>query len=142
MKKIFLFMILMSFPYWFVIAKAELPYLVPTCPNTNTLAETSINNKDELLIKLNELIRVAYPDEKFNEWNVLEVKPLSKVSRSKYDKAYYRMAKKLCNKEVADNSWLVEFEIPELLPSASAATRVMFVAKDRETGWFVWYTYR
>lgn len=136
LKKIIAFFIL-YFLFWFGSAKADLPYLVPNCPNTNTFAETSINNKNELLMKLNEIVPIAYPDKMYKEWNVLEIEPLIN-----YDKEYYKMVKKLCNKEVAENSWLVELEFPKFLPSASASTGIMFVVKDKEKGWYVWYTYR
>ena len=141
LKKIIAFFIL-YFLFWFGSAKADLPYLVPNCPNTNTFAETSINNKSELLMKLNEIVPIAYPDKMYKEWNVLEIEPLHKAKGINYYKEYYKMVKKLCNKEVAENSWLVELEFPEFLPSASASTGIMFVVKDKEKGWNVWYTYR
>ena len=55
LKKIIVFLIL-YFLFWFGSAKADLPYLVPKCPNSKTFAETSINNKNELLMKLSELV--------------------------------------------------------------------------------------
>ena len=142
MKKTSVFIVLICFLFVFVSVKADLPYLEPKCPNTKTLVNTSIANKDELLLKLNKLIRNAYPDEMYKEWNVLEIEPLYKAEGINYDKEYYKMVKKLCNKEVAENSWLVELEFPRFLPSASASTGIMFVVKDKERGWYAWYTCR
>ena len=141
LKKIIALFILLFF-WGFVNAKADLPYLVPNCPNTKSIAETSINNKNELLMKLNEIVPIAYPDKMYKEWNVLEIEPLHKAKGINYDKEYYKMVKKLCNKEVAENPRLVELEFPEFLPSASASTGIMFVVKDKEKGRYVWYTYR
>lgn len=142
MKKIITFFMFPYFLFWFSSAKADLPYLVPKCPNTKTFAETSLNNKNELLMKLNEIVPIAYPDKMYQEWNVLEIDPLYKAQGINYDKVYYQMVEKLCNKDVAENSWLVELEFPKFLPSASASTGIMFLVKDKEKGWYVWYTYR
>lgn len=141
MKKISILIVLICFLFVFVSVKADLPYLEPKCPNTKTLVNTSITNKDELVQQLNKLIRDAYPDEMYKEWNVMEIEPLHEAPED-YDEIYFEMVKKLCNKEVAKNSWLVELEFPRLLPSASASTGIMFIVKDKERGWYVWYTYR
>lgn len=93
-------------------------------------------------MQLNELVPLAYPDKMYKEWKVSEMVPLYKAEGINYDKVYYKIVEKLCNKEVADHSWLVELEFPNFLPSASASTGIMFVVKDNEKGWYVWYTYR
>lgn len=141
MKKFSVFIVLISFTFVFLSVKADLPYSEPICPNTKTVVKTSSANKDELLLKLNKLIRNAYPDEMYKEWNVMEIKPLHEATED-YDEVYFEMVKKLCNEEVAKNSWLIELEFPRLLPSASASTGIMFLMKDKDRGWYVWYTYK
>ncbi|QUW20270.1 hypothetical protein JSQ81_10295 [Sporosarcina sp. Marseille-Q4063] len=146
MKKTLFFMCVLFFIISFSLyPKAEstdFPYLKPVCPVSDELIKTNDNDKDELLQKLNKLIPDAYPDDIYSEWIVKEAKPLRSLIGVPYEEAYYGMANKLCNKKTANYSWLIKVEFPKLLPSASAASGVMFVIKDKDNGWHVWYTYR
>ncbi|MCM3598152.1 hypothetical protein M4D55_20530 [Metabacillus idriensis] len=142
MKKTLLFMIILLCVIPLNInAETDLPYLKPKCPDTETLVKSTDSNKEELLNKLNELIPVAYPFDIYNEWIIKEALPLRSLIGVPYDDAYYKMAQKLCNKKVADYSWLVKVQFPKLLPSTSASG-VMFIVNTKDKGWYVWYTYR
>lgn len=122
-------------------AETDLPYIKPKCPATEMLAKSKDDNKEAILQKLNELIPDAYPYNVYNEWIIKEALPLRSLIGVPFDDAYYRMAQKLCNKKVADYSWLVKVQFPKLLPSTSASG-VMFIVKTKDKGWHVWYTYR
>jgi hypothetical protein len=77
--------------------------------------------------------------EKYSEWEVA-LAPFTKVSG--FDKHYYEMAKNLCGEEIAKHSWLVKLHFPKWEPLASPANGIIYVAKNKEKGWFVWYRYR
>ncbi|AOV07776.1 hypothetical protein BI350_09685 [Sporosarcina ureilytica] len=144
MKKIILFKCIL-FCIMNLNIKAEstdLPYLKPRCPTTDALIQTTSKDKAELSRKLNELIPDAYPYDIYSEWEVQEAIPLRSLIGVPYDEAYFKMAQRLCNNRVADNSWLIKVQFPKLLSSASASSGIMFVIKDKHNGWYVWYTYR
>ncbi|MDS9471151.1 hypothetical protein [Sporosarcina pasteurii] len=144
MKKIILFKCILFCIMYFNIKdeSTDLPYLEPRCPATDALIQTTSKDKAELLRKLNELVQDAYPYDIYSEWEVQEAIPLRSLIGVPYDEAYFMMAQRLCNKRVADNSWLIKVQFPKLLPSASASAGIMFVTKDKQNGWYVWYTYR
>jgi hypothetical protein len=117
------------------VSAAPLPYLTPKCPNEKELVATTAQDQAELLNALEAIVPEVYP-EKVRK--VETAAPLHKMQ----DSPYYGMAKNLCSEEIANNSWYIQLLFPDYLPSASASTGIMFVAKTKDKGWVVWHQYK
>ncbi|MBU8589152.1 hypothetical protein KM925_24985 [Priestia megaterium] len=140
-KCLFIYILITSllFPY---SAKAEsrpLPYLEAKCPKVSPLVQVDLNQKEEVLLALKELVPKAYPYTEYNSWKVEEARPLSSP---KTFRPYYNLAKELCGSDVAENSWFIQLHFPKISQGASASTGIMFIAKNSQGQWIVWYTYK
>jgi hypothetical protein len=115
-----------------------------TCPKVSQLADTSLQDKEELLKTLNTLIPQVYGgdkySEKYSEWQVTLAEPMPQLTGFDKD-AYYGIAKNFCGEEVAKRSWLVKLHFPLWLPSVSGSQGQIYLTKDKEKGWSVWFRY-
>ncbi|MEI2472187.1 hypothetical protein V8V75_21895 [Peribacillus frigoritolerans] len=115
------------------------------CPVLSELEKTSIKDKKEVIEVLNTLIPKTYgklddfPDI-YTKWDVVTAKPFPKTVGNKDEEDYFGMAKTFCGKEVAGKSWIVHLDFPKA-PGASLAQGQIFLAKNKEKGWFVWFRY-
>jgi len=126
------------FPY---SAKAEsrpLPYLEAKCPKSS-LVNVNANHKAEVLRAVKNLVPKAYPYKEYNSWKVEEARPLSSP---KTFRPYFNLAKELCGSDIAENSWLIQLNFPKISPGVSASTGIMFIVKNSQDQWIVWYTYK
>ena len=115
------------------------------CPDVKQLEKTSMKDKEELLKALKEIVPATYQKgehgEMFSEWEVITALPFPKTAEKK-DAVYDEMAKNFCGEAVAEQSWLVRLYFPKWEgKSASALEGQIFIAKDKEDGWFVWFRY-
>ncbi|MFC5605069.1 hypothetical protein [Sporosarcina koreensis] len=116
------------------------------CPVLSELMQTSIKDRKEVIEALNTLIPKTYGtglDEypgMYTEWNVVTAKPFPKTVGNKDEEDYFGMAKNFCGKEIAEKSWLVRLHFPKA-PGADLAQGQIFIAKNKEKGWFVWFRY-
>lgn len=142
-KRLFFLVMIISF-FSFTTIKADAQ---PTeCPVLSELEKTSIKDKKEVVEALNTLIPKTYgtgledfPDI-FTKWNVVTAKPFLKTVGNKEEEDYFGMAKTFCGKEIAEKSWLVRLDFPKA-PGANLAQGQIFLAKNKEKGWFVWFRY-
>ncbi|WP_084544150.1 hypothetical protein [Paenisporosarcina indica] len=154
MKNAFLPLIIIGFLFvslfMFVqteVDSATLEKKLKSCPKESDLVETSIDNQEELVNELDFLIPDTYIKgdeygENYKEWIVTTVMPLPKTVDDTTVDVYYEIAKNLCGKEVANKSWLIQIDFPKWDDvSASNSEGQIFVAKNKETGWYVWYRY-
>ncbi len=116
------------------------------CPKLEDLKDTTIKNKDELLKELKQIIADTYVEgehgDLYSEWELRTVLPFPKTVGRKQDEIYYEMAKNFCGQEVADKSWLVRLYFPKWEGiSASALEGQIFLAKNKDDEWFVWFRY-
>ncbi|WP_244513499.1 hypothetical protein [Oceanobacillus limi] len=117
------------------------------CPTVDQLAETSLDDKDDLLEALEKIVPDTYGEGDYgnfySEWEVKTAKPFPKTVGEEEEEAYYGMAKNFCDEEVANKSWLVKLYFPRWEgKSASALEGQIFLAKSKEKGdWFVWFRY-
>lgn len=116
------------------------------CPVLSELGKTSLKDKKEVIEALNTLIPKTYgtglddlPD-LYTKWNVVTAKPFPNTVGNKIEEDYFEMAKNFCGKEIAEKSWLVRLDFPKA-PGADLAQGQIFLAKSKETGWFVWFRY-
>ncbi len=116
------------------------------CPVLSELEKTSLKDKKEVIEALNTLIPKTYgtglddlPD-LYTKWNVVTAKPFPKTVGNKIEEGYFGMAKTFCGKEIAEKSWLVRLHFPKA-PGADLAQGQIFLAKNKEKGWFVWFRY-
>jgi len=116
-----------------------LPYLEPKCPDVSSMVKVNAGEKEGVFLALNKLVPKAYPYKEYNVWKVEEARPLSS---EKTFRPYYNLAKELCGSDVAENSWFIKLHFPKLSPGVSASTGIMFIAKNSNNEWSVWYTYK
>jgi hypothetical protein len=114
------------------------PFLINNgkCPNAIEL----INNptSDGIMEALERIIPNTYTwDKKYNEWKVIQITPLPTTN----PESYYSMGKHYCGEQVAKNSWFVEILFPKFLPAYDASHGQIYVAKDKEKGWFAWFRF-
>ncbi|MGC9933828.1 hypothetical protein [Priestia aryabhattai] len=119
-------------------ANKPLPYLEAKCPKLS-LVNVNANHREEVLLALKKLVPKAYPYKEYNSWKVEEARPLSSP---KTFRPYYNLAKDLCGTDVAENSWFIQLHFPKISPGGSASTGIMFIAKNSQDQWIVWYTYK
>jgi hypothetical protein len=127
----------------FYFLSASLVHAAPKtyvkCPRVSDIVETTAQDKQGLLNALRTIVPQIYTDEKYSEWQVTLAEPMPKLTG--FDKGYYGMAKNFCGKEVANHTWLVKLLFPKLLPSASVSQGQIYLVKDKEKGWSVWFRY-
>lgn len=116
-----------------------LPYLEPRCPDASSTVKVNAGKKEEVLLALNKLVPKAYPYKEYDVWKVEEARPLSSPQTAQ---PYYNLAKNSCGTGVAENSWFIKLHFPKLSPGVSASTGIMFIAKNSNNEWSVWYTYK
>ncbi|WP_336060105.1 hypothetical protein [Peribacillus frigoritolerans] len=139
-----LYILIMTIPMLFIGSIQG--YAQPKeCPVLSELEKTSIKDKKEVIEVLNTLIPKTYgklddfPDI-YTKWDVVTAKPFPKTVGNKDEEDYFGMAKTFCGKEVAGKSWIVHLDFPKA-PGASLAQGQIFLAKNKEKGWFVWFRY-
>ncbi len=112
------------------------------CPNPKSLAETSIDDRGELLKALESMVPNFYEGEQFSDWKVISATPFPMTIGKREEEVYFEIAKRACGGEAAEKSWLVRLYFPLLADvSASLSEGQLFVAKKKDSDWFVWYQY-
>ena len=144
MKKITMFIIL-ALAMTFLPTQTEAKKGV-RCPNVEQLAETAIEDKDELLEALHTIIPNTYEEGEdahlYYDWDIITALPFPETVGKEQEEVYYQMAKNFCDEEVADRSWLVRIHFPNWEgKSASASEGQIFLAKHKNGRWFVWFRY-
>lgn len=114
------------------------------CPDTKDLIEVPIEDVNQVLDSLRVLVPITYEvgefPEYYSKWDVVTVKPFPLTIGNSDEQDYYEMAKNFCGKEVADRSWLVRLHFPRV-KAASGSQGQIFIAKKKDSGWFVWFKY-
>mgnify|MGYP007046088070 CR=1 FL=1 len=114
------------------------------CPVLSNLEEVTIKDKQEVVKALKTIIPQTYEvgesSDNYSEWNIVSAVPFPMTVGNKKEEDYYGMAKYFCGKEIADKSWLVRLDFPKI-QGASASQGQLFLAKNKEKGWFVWFRY-
>ncbi|RHW38452.1 hypothetical protein D1B33_06110 [Lysinibacillus yapensis] len=137
MKKIAMLFILIAFTFPGVVSGNS---LTPNCPNPESLMETSVKDKDNLIEVLNELIPKVYGSSlDYKEWKIEVIEPMPRLIG--HEEVYYHMAINFCGKKVAEHSWFVRLRFPRLLPAQSASLGELFIAKDANNKWSAWFRY-
>ncbi|MFD2655205.1 hypothetical protein [Gracilibacillus thailandensis] len=116
------------------------------CPKLENLQETTIKDKDDLLKKLKQIVDQTYVEGEYghmySEWELRTALPFLETIGREQEGIYYEMAKNFCSQEVADKSWLVRLYFLKWEGlSASALEGQIFLAKNKEDRWFVWFRY-
>lgn len=116
------------------------------CPEPGNLEKTSVKNEKELRKALETIIPKVYEHgddaDMYSEWKIITVTPFPKTVGDKQNEVYYEMAINFCGKEVAEKSWLARIHFPKWEgQSASNSEGQIFVAKNKDEGWFVWFRY-
>lgn len=109
------------------------------CPSVDQLEATSLHNKDELIQALEKIVPSTFGESDygnhFSEWEVVTAQPLNKEAEKEY-----KMSTNYCGQAVADKSWLVTLHFPRWEGKSETATKgQIFLAKNKDDGWFVWY---
>ena len=141
MKKI-ISLIILSMIYFSING---LVYAQPKkCPEVTQLEDVSQKDKEEVINSLRTLIPQTYEvgdyPHVYKEWRVLSAIPFSEVGGNEEEENYLGMAKNFCGEKVTNKSWLVRLDFPQA-KGASASQGQLFIAKDKEKGWFVWFRY-
>jgi len=116
-----------------------LPYLEPKCPKVSSTVKVHEREKEEVLLALNKSVPKAYPYKEYSMWKLEEARPLSSPQTAR---PYYNLAKNSCGKGIAENSWFIKLHFPKISQGVSASTGIMFIAKNSNNEWSVWYTYK
>ncbi|WP_246206693.1 hypothetical protein [Virgibacillus ihumii] len=116
------------------------------CPEPSDLEETSMDDEKELRKALEKIIPKVYAQgddaDMYSEWKIITAKSFPKTVGDNHNEVYYEMAINFCGKDVAEKSWLVRIHFPKWEgKSASNAEGQIFLAKNKEKGWFVWFRY-
>src|SRR5699024_9286170 len=111
------------------------------CPNAELLADTSIEDKDELLEALHTIIPNTYEEGEdahlYYDWEIITALPFPETVGIEQEEVYYQMAKNFCGEDIADRSWLVRIHFPNWEgKSASASEGQIFLAKNNNDRWF------
>lgn len=103
------------------------------CPDPINLVESY--SLQEVRLAVQKLVPQKFPAEDIVGWQIIKIQPLKEAGN------YYGIGKTYCGKEVADKSWFVEVFFPKFAPSESASKYQLFLAKDKEKGWSIWFVY-
>lgn len=110
------------------------------CPKPEMLLLPTESDREKLIIALNELIPKFYSTKpEYEEWNIEVIKPIWSLTGD--NEGYYEMAKHFCGREVANRSWFVRLRFSRLFPAQSASLGEIYVAKDKQDNWIVWFQY-
>lgn len=117
-----------------------------SCPDINHLVETSIKDRDDLLDELDSIVSNTYEQgddgELYSDWELITALPFPETVGHEHDEVYYEMAKNFCGEEIANESWLVRLHFPKWEgKSTSASEGQIFLAKNEDNKWFVWFRY-
>lgn len=114
------------------------------CPNPKDLLEVPVEEVNQVIDSLKVFVPTLYEvgefPEYYSKWDLITVKPFPLTVKNSEERDYYEMAKNFCGKEVADRSWLVRLHFPRV-KAASASQGQIFLAKKKNSGWFVWFKY-
>jgi hypothetical protein len=114
------------------------------CPNAKDLVIVPVEEVNQVIDSLKVLVPTLYEvgefPEYYSKWELVTIKPFPLTVKNSDERDYYEMAKNFCGKEVAERSWLVRLHFPRV-KAASASQGQIFLAKKKNSGWFVWFKY-
>jgi hypothetical protein len=114
------------------------------CPNAKDLVIVPVEEVNQVIDSLKVLVPTLYEvgefPEYYSKWELVTIKPFPLTVKNSDERDYYEMAKNFCGKKVADRSWLVRLHFPRV-KAASASQGQIFLAKKKNSGWFVWFKY-
>ena len=120
---------------------------VEDCPEASDLVDTSIYDRDEVVETLQTLIPETYIKgdeygEYYSEWSIIIARPLPMTIDDIENDVYFEIAKNFCGKEVANKSWVIKMNFPKWKGvSDSNMEGQIFLAKNKDKGWYMWYRY-
>ncbi|MFD1037806.1 hypothetical protein ACFQ3N_05205 [Virgibacillus byunsanensis] len=143
MKRLFIWTILVSV---FLFPIIEVSASSIDCPDVNKLEQTSLEDKQEFLKALETIIPEMYGSDedadKYGEWKIITATPFPKTVGVFRDDIYRRIAANYCGEDVSSKSWLARIYFPKWEGvSSSLSQGQLFLAKNEEQGWFVWFCY-
>jgi hypothetical protein len=130
---------------FFIYIGSTRSYAQPAeCPDPNDLMEVPMEEVNQVLDALKHVVPISYEigefPEYYSKWELVTIKPFPLTVKNSDERDYYEMAKNFCGKEVAERSWLVRLHFPRV-KAASASQGQIFLAKKKNSGWFVWFKY-
>ena len=120
---------------------------VEDCPDVIDHVETTIFDRDIVVETLKSLIPETYIKgdeygEYYSNWSIITARPLPMTIDDSENDVYFEIAKNFCGKEVANKSWLIRLHFPKWEGvSDSNMEGQIFMAKNKDTGWYLWYRY-
>lgn len=113
-----------------------------SCPNPNELQDTTLDEQEELLQALHSLVPEIFRGDVFVNWEVMSATPFPMTIGKQEESPFFEWAKQMCGGQVTEKSWLVRLYFPTLADLRSHfSERQLFVAKNQQNDWFVWYQY-